>query len=95
MDDGDPVEDKALEAPILIEATPVREGIALEFSQAFLLGLPCIRGTQEADVTAFINQEEVLERVALLLAAVVFLLILGISGAMDWSLSAIRPTRGG
>jgi hypothetical protein len=95
LDDGDPVEEKALEAHILIETTPVREGIALEFSQAFLLGLPCIRGTQEADVTAFINQEEVLERVALLLAAVVFLLVLGIGGTLDRSLSAIMPTRGG
>ena len=95
MDDGDPVEDKALEAPILIETTPEREGIALKLSQAFIIGLPFIRGTQEADVTALINHEEVLDRVALLLAAVVFLLVLGIGGAMDRSLSAIMPTRGG
>jgi hypothetical protein len=95
LDDGDPVEDKALEAHILIETTPEREGIALKLSQAFIIGLPFIRGTQEADVTALIDHEEVLDRVALLLAAVVFLLVLGIGGAMDRSLSAIMPKRGG
>jgi hypothetical protein len=95
LDDGDPVEEKALEAHILIETTPVREGIALELGQAFIIGLPLIRGTQEADVTALIDHEEVLDRVALLLAAVVVLLVLGIGGAMDRSLSAIMPKRGG
>jgi hypothetical protein len=95
LDDGDPVEEKALEAHLLIATTPVREGIALQLRQAFIIGLPFIRGTQEADVTALIDHEEVLDRVALLLAAVVFLLVLGIGGTMDRSLSAIMPTRGG
>ena len=95
LDNRDPVKDKALEAHILIETTPVREGIALQLRQAFIMGLPFIRGTQEADVTALIDHKEVLDRVALLLTAVVFLLILGISGTMDWSLSAIMPKRGG
>ena len=95
LDDGDPVEEKALEAHILIETTPLREGIALQFSQVFIAGLAFIRGTQEADVTALIDHEEVLERVALLFAAVVVLLVLGIGGAMDRSLSAIMPKRGG
>ena len=52
MDDGDPVEDKALEAPIVIETTPMREGITLQFSQVFIAGLAFIRSTQEADMTA-------------------------------------------
>jgi hypothetical protein len=95
LDDGDPVEEKALEAHILIETTPVREGIALELSQAFIMGLPFIRRTQEADVTAFIDHEEVLDRVALLFAAVVVLLVLGIGGTVDRPLSAIMPKRGG
>jgi hypothetical protein len=94
LDDGDPVEDKALEAHILIETTPMREGIALQLSQAFIIGLPFICGTQEADVTALIDHEKVLDRVAFLLAAVVFLLVLGIGGAVDRSLSAIMPKRG-
>jgi hypothetical protein len=95
LDDGDPVEDKALEAHILIEPTPVGERIALQLRQAFIIGLPFIRGTQEADMTALIDHEEVLDRVALLLAAVVVLLVLGIGGAVDRSLSAIMPKRGG
>jgi hypothetical protein len=95
LDDGDTVEDKALEPHILVEATAMWQGIALQFSQAFIMCLPFIRGTQEADMTALIDHEEVLDRVALLLAAVVFLLVLGIGGAVDRSLSAIMPKRGG
>jgi hypothetical protein len=95
LDDGHTVEDKALEPHILVEATAMWQGIALQFSQAFIMCLPVIRGTQEADMTALIDHEEVLDRVALLLAAVVFLLALGIGGAVDRSLSAIMPTRGG
>jgi hypothetical protein len=95
LDDGDTVEDKALEAHILVEATAVWQGIALQISQVFIIGLPFIRGAQEANVTGLIDHEEVLDRVALLLAAVVVLLVLGIGGAVDWSLSAIMPKRGG
>ena len=94
LDDGDAVEYKALEAHILVEATAVWQGRALQLSQAFIMRLPFIRGTQEADVTGLIDHDEVLDRVALLLAAVVFLLVLGIGGAVDRSLSAIMPKRG-
>jgi len=56
----------------LIETTPVREGIALQLRQAFIIGLPFIRGTQEADVTALIDHEEGFARVTPLLATVMF-----------------------
>jgi hypothetical protein len=95
LNDGDPIEDKALETPILVEATAMWQGIALQFSQVFIVCLPFIGGTQEADVTALIDHEEVFERVALLLATVEFLLVLAIGGAVDRSLSAIMPKRGG
>jgi hypothetical protein len=95
LDDGDTVEDQALEPPILVEATALWQGRALQFSQAFIMCLPCLRGTQAADMTALIEHEAVLERVALLLAAVVVLLALGIGGAGDRSLRAIMPKRGG
>jgi hypothetical protein len=94
LDDGDPVEAKTLEAHLLVEATAAWQGIALQLSQAFIMRLPFIRGTQEADVTGLIDHEEVLDRVALLLAAVVVLLVLGIGWAVDRSLSAIMPKRG-
>src|SRR5215813_11272597 len=76
LDDGDTAEDKTLEAHILVEATAAWQGIALQLSQAFIMRLPFICGTQEANVTGLIDHEEVLDRVALLLAAVVFLLFL-------------------
>jgi hypothetical protein len=53
------------------------------------------RVTQEAHATGLIDHEEVLDRVALHLTAVVFLLFLGIDGAVDRSRSAIMPKRGG
>ena len=95
LDNGDLVECKALEAHILLETTPVREGIPLQLIQALIIRIAFIRGTQEADVTVLIDHEEVLDRVALLLATIEFLLVLGIGGAMDRSLSAIIPNRGG
>ena len=94
LDNRDVGQDKSLEAQILIETTAGGQAIALQLRQAFIIGLPFIRGTQETDVTAFIAHKEVLDRVALLLAAVVFLLLFGIPRAMDGSLRTIMPKRG-
>src|SRR5262245_47266193 len=68
LDDGETLEDKPLEAHILVKATAVRQGIAVQIRRAFIIRLPFVHGTQEADVTGLINNEEVLDRVALLLA---------------------------
>jgi len=78
----------------LIETTATWEGIAFQISQAFIILLPFIGGTQEANVTGLIDHEEIFDRVALLLATIVFLLVLGIFGALDWSLRTIMPKRG-
>ena len=94
LDDGDIVAQKALKAHILVEATAVWQGRALQLRQAFIMRLAFIRGTQEADMTGLIDHEEVFDRVALFLATVVFLLVLGIGRAVDGSLRAIMPTRG-
>jgi len=85
----------ALEAHILIETTPPWEGIAFQIGQAFIMRLSFIGRTQEADMTGLIDYEEVFDRMTLFLAAVVVLLVLWIDGAMDRSLRAIMPTRGG
>jgi hypothetical protein len=77
LDDGDTGADKALEAQIPVEATAGWQNITLQLRQAFFTGPPCIRGTQEADVTGLIDHQEVLDRVALL-AAVIFWLVLGL-----------------
>jgi len=45
-------------------------------------------------MTGFIDYKQVFDRVTLLLAAVVFLLVLWIGRAMDRSLRAIMPKRG-
>ena len=47
--------------------------------------------TQEAHVTGLMNHEEVFERVTLLLAAVIFLLLFGIGRAVDRTFSPIMP----
>jgi hypothetical protein len=91
----DPMACIALEPPGLLETTALWEGITFQIREAFLLGLPFIRGTQAAEVTGLIDYEEVFDRVTLLLAAVVVLLVLWISGAVDRSLRASLPTRGG
>jgi hypothetical protein len=45
-------------------------------------------------MTGLIDHEEVVDRVACLLATVEFLLVLGIGGTMDRALRAIMPNRG-
>jgi hypothetical protein len=91
----DPIQHKALEPHILIEGTPVGQGIIGQLREAFVLCLAFHRVTQEAHATGLLDHDEGLDRVALLLTAVVFPLFLGIGGAVDRSLRAIRPTRGG
>jgi len=93
LDDGDPLARIALEPHVLRETTPGREGIALQIREAFIIGFPFIGGTQEANEAGLIDHEEVVDRMAFLLAAVVVLLVLGIDWAMDWSLRTIMPTR--
>ena len=94
MDDRDPFACIALESHVLIETTTGREGIALQISEAFIIGLPFIGSTQEANMAALIDYEEVFDRMALLLAAVVVLLVVGIGWTVDRSLSPIMPKRG-
>jgi hypothetical protein len=83
LDERDPITGIALEPPILIETTAPWEGLAFQISQAFIMRLPFTGGTQEAHVTGLIDHEEIVDCVALLLATRVFLLVLGICGALD------------
>jgi hypothetical protein len=63
--------------------------------KAFALCLAFQRGAQEAEMAGFLDHEDVFERVAFLLATGEFVLVLGSSGAVDGSLRAIMPNRGG
>jgi hypothetical protein len=94
LHDRQPLTRLPLEAHILIEITSRWEGITFQFREAFLIDLPFISGTQETNLTGLIDDQEVFDGVALLLAAVEFLLVLGIGGAMDRSLRTIMPKRG-
>jgi hypothetical protein len=94
LEDHQPITRVPLEAHILIEPTSGWEGIAFQLSEAFIIGLPFRGGTQETNMTGLIDHEEVFDRLALLLAAVVFLLVLGIGWTVDRSLRTIMPTRG-
>src|SRR6266542_7004357 len=73
LDNYDPIASIALEPHLLIETTATWEGLACQISQAFIMRLPCIGRTQEANVTGLIAHEEVFDCVALLLATGVFL----------------------
>jgi hypothetical protein len=95
LDDGDTVEQKTLEAHILVKPTAAWQSIAFKIRKAFIMRLAFIGGTQEAHVTGFIDHEQVFDRVALLLTTGVVLLFLGVNRAMDRPLSAIMPKRGG
>jgi hypothetical protein len=94
LDNRDVGQDESLEPHILIERTSGGQVIALQLSQDFIVGLPFIGGTQEAHLTGRINHKEVFDRMAFLLAAVVFLLVFWIGWAVDRSLSTIMPKRG-
>jgi hypothetical protein len=94
LDNRDAGQDESLDAHILIETTAGRQALALQLSQAFIVGLPFPGSTQEAPLTGFINHQEVFERMACLFAAVVFLLVFWIGCAVDRSLRTILPTRG-
>src|SRR5215475_9724978 len=94
LDDRDAVQDESLEAHILIETTSGGQAITLKIRQAFIVGLPFIGGTQEANLTGLIDHEEVFEHVAFLLATVIFLLLFRIFRTVDWPFSTIMPKRG-
>jgi hypothetical protein len=95
LNDRDLVKHKALESHVLIEVTAAWEGITSQLRKAFVMFLAFHGVTQVTNVTGFVDDQQVFDRVTLLLAAIIVLLVLWIEGAMDRSLSAIMPKRGG
>ncbi len=94
LDDGDFGQDESLESHVLLETTPGWQGVTGQIRQAFIM-CRAFRGvTQEAPGTGLSNHQEVFDRVAFLLATVIFLLLLGIFRTVERSLSTIMPTRG-
>jgi hypothetical protein len=93
LEDRDARQDKALEAFILIQATAGRQGIACQLCHALIRSFSFTGVAQEAHVTGRVDHEEVFERVTLLLATVIFLLVLGIFRAVDGSFGPIMNKR--
>ena len=89
------LQSESLEAFILIQTAARWQGIACQLRQAFLRRFAFTGVAQEANVTGLLDHEKVFERVALLLATVIVLLLLGIFRTLDWSFSTIMPKRGG
>jgi hypothetical protein len=95
LEDRDPRQEESLEALILIQTTADWQGITRELRHALIRRLAFTCVTQEGNVTGFIDQQEVFERVALLLATVIFFLLLRIFRTLDRSFRPILPKRGG
>ena len=94
LNDGKPIAHKTLKPHILIETTPGGQGIASQICQAFIMGFAFTGVAQEANVTGFVDDQQVFDRVAPLLTAVIVLLLLWIFRAMDRPFGTIMPTRG-
>jgi hypothetical protein len=94
LEDRDAWQEKSLKALILIQATAGRQGIAYQLGNALIRGLSFTRVAQEAHVTGLVDHEEVFERVTLLLATVILLLVLGIFRAVDGSFGTIMKKKG-
>jgi hypothetical protein len=93
LEDRNARQEKPLKALILIQATAGWQGIACQFSNALIRGFPFTGVAQETHVTGLIDHEEVFERVAFLLAAVKFLLLLRVFRTLDGPFSPIMKKR--
>jgi hypothetical protein len=94
LEDRDPMLEESLEALILIQTAARWQGIARQLRQALLRRFAFTGVAQEANVTRLIDHEEVVERVTLLLATVILLLLFGIFRAVARTFGAIMPKRG-
>jgi hypothetical protein len=94
LDDRDVMQAESLEALILIQTAARWQGIPSQLCHALIRGFAFIGVAQKTHVTRLSDHEEVFERVALLLATVIFLLLFGIGRAVDRTFGTIMPKRG-
>src|SRR6266545_6077462 len=94
LEERDPLLEESLEALLLIQAAARWQGIARQLRQALIRRFAFTGMAQEANMTRLIDHEEVFERVTLLLATVILLLLFGICRAVDRTFGAIMPKRG-
>ena len=94
LEDRDVRQAKPLKAFILIQATTGWQRIAGQFGNSLISGFTFVGMAQEAHLTGLRDHEEVFERVTLLLATVVVLLLFGIDRALNRTFGTIMPKRG-
>jgi hypothetical protein len=95
LDDRNSRQEKPLKALILVQATAGGQGIACQFGNALIRGFSFTGVAQETHVTGLIDHEEVFQRVAFLLAAVIFVLLLRVFWTLDGPFSPIMKKRAG
>jgi hypothetical protein len=89
-----PRQEESLEPLLLRQTTPEGQGIARQLRHAEIRRVAFTGGTQDAQVTARIDHEEVFARVTRLLATVMFFWLLRILRTLDRPLRTIMPKRG-
>ena len=94
LDYRDVLQVEPLESLILIQAAARWQSIASELCHALIRGFAFRGVTQEAHATGLVDHQEVFQRVTLLLATVILLLLFGIGRAVDRTFGAIMPKRG-
>ncbi len=85
---------KSLKPHVLIQHTVGRQGVPFIINDRLVVPLARIRSTQEANHTGVIDQQDILDRVAFLLAAVILHLFIGVYGSLDWTFRAIMIKKG-
>lgn len=86
---------KTLKAQVLIQDTVWWKRIPFLVGQTLIVPAPLIRSAEKANLAIGSNQDEVFERVAVLLAALVEGLFVGITGSVDRALGPIVEKRDG
>ncbi len=85
---------KPLKPHVLIQDASRRQGVALIIDQGLVVPLARIRATQKANPTRLINQQDILDRMAFLLPAVVLRLLVGVYGSLDGTFGPIMIKKG-
>jgi hypothetical protein len=94
LDDRDVLQAEALQALLLIQTAARWQALPSQLGQALLRGFAFLGVAPEAHVTGLVAHQEGFERVTLLLAPVIVLLLFGIGRAVDRPFGAIMPNRG-
>lgn len=85
---------KSLKSHVLIEDTSSRKIIHCIVHNRFLMPFPSIRLAQEPNLAARINQENILDSMALLLSAVILILFVSVYWTLDGAFRTIMIKKG-